>query len=202
VFEDKGQDLIDTAAKQLLADRRDADGTFTGSLIVDCGANIGATAVHFALGFPGAQIVAIEPEVSNVELMQENVKDFNVICLRAGVSSTAGVGRLVDPRAEQYAFRTTRQENVTDEPTFPFVTINDIYNKFSSFKPLIVKIDIEGAELDLFRENLEWVDATPIITVELHDWHSPGCSETFYKCVNERKRQLFWGKYGSVLAMP
>jgi hypothetical protein len=36
--------------------------------------------------------------------------------------------------------------------------------------PLIVKIDIEGGEIELFRSNVEWIEQTPLIVFELHDW--------------------------------
>jgi len=79
--------------------------------------------------------------------------------------------------------------------------MNDIYEELSEYEPFIAKIDIEGAEFDLFRENLEWVDATPIITIELHDWHTPGCSATFHQCVNAKGRSTLRGMNGDVLSL-
>jgi hypothetical protein len=38
--------------------------------------------------------------------------------------------------------------------------------------PFMVKVDIEGAEGDLFSENTGWVQETPLIMIELH---TTGC---------------------------
>jgi len=116
VFHDRRQNFLDLvpagreAASAEVARVRRADGSFAGSLIVDCGANIGATAVHFALSFPGTKIVAVEPEISNFELMQKNVAGLDVKCVRAAISSTRGMARLLDPHAAHYAFRTAKEE--------------------------------------------------------------------------------------------
>jgi len=40
-------------------------------LIIDAGANIGATSVFYALAVPNAQVVAIEPDAGNFELLQK-----------------------------------------------------------------------------------------------------------------------------------
>ena len=42
-------------------------------LIIDAGANIGASAAYFALTYPTAIIAAIEPDLGNFELLRRNV---------------------------------------------------------------------------------------------------------------------------------
>ena len=39
--------------------------------------------------------------------------------------------------------------------------------------PFAVKIDIEGAEREVFSANTEWIEHIPVIIVELHDWLLP-----------------------------
>jgi hypothetical protein len=58
--------------------------------------------------------------------------------------------------------------------------------------PFIAKIDIEGAERDLFQEPTAWVDHFPLLIVELHDWLLPKqrTSEPFLKCVSQRDRDF------------
>ena len=57
-----------------------------------------------------------------------------------------------------------------------------------------MKVDIEGAEKDLFRSNTEWVAVTPIIIVELHDWLLPkgGTSRPFLQCVSKLDRDFVY----------
>jgi hypothetical protein len=55
-----------------------------------------------------------------------------------------------------------------------------------------VKIDIEGAEAELFSANTEWVDQTPLIIIELHDWllSRQGISRNFLRCVSSLDRDF------------
>jgi hypothetical protein len=57
-----------------------------------------------------------------------------------------------------------------------------------------VKVDIEGAEADLFSGNTEWVELTPIIIVELHDWMLPkkGTSRPFLQCISKLDRDFIY----------
>jgi hypothetical protein len=49
----------------------------------------------------------------------------------------------------------------------------DLLAKFAGTVPMIVKIDIEGAEVELFRSNVEWTDLVALIAIEPHDWLMP-----------------------------
>jgi hypothetical protein len=56
--------------------------------------------------------------------------------------------------------------------------------------PLIVKVDIEGSEVQLFRSNLEWVEQTPLIVFELHDWLGGwrGTGHAVFSCLSTHRR--------------
>jgi hypothetical protein len=41
-------------------------------------------------------------------------------------------------------------------------------------EPFICKIDIEGAESELFSKNTEWLSRFPVVIIELHDWRFAG----------------------------
>src|SRR4051812_47172767 len=55
-------------------------------LIVDCGANIGASAMYFALEYPRATIIAVEPESANFTLLEKNAEGFSIECVRAAIA--------------------------------------------------------------------------------------------------------------------
>src|SRR4051812_16185801 len=59
-------------------------------LIIDAGANIGASAVYFGCTFPAAHIVAIEPARSNFELLQANTQGLDVDARHAAIGAVAG----------------------------------------------------------------------------------------------------------------
>jgi FkbM family methyltransferase len=160
-------------------------------LIIDAGANIGASAVFFALTFPAAVIVAIEPEESNFALLRRNVDGLDVRCLQAGLSSSAGHLRVSDPGQGHWGYRT---EPAAEEAGVPCVTVSQIYQRECrpDIFPFIVKIDIEGAEADVFDSNTAWLAQTPIVMIELHDWLLPksGTSRPFLQCIAGQPRDF------------
>ncbi len=163
-------------------------------LIVDAGANIGTASIYFRGNMPDAHIIAIEPARSNFELLSRNVEGLGIELLNGAVSSSTGRARVVDPGRGEWAYRTVaiaESENTAD--TVPQVTINDILrlHAVQAF-PFMVKIDIEGAEGDLFSGNTEWVARTPLLIVELHDWLLPkgGTSKPFLQCIAKLDRDF------------
>jgi hypothetical protein len=58
--------------------------------------------------------------------------------------------------------------------------------------PFIAKIDIEGAEADLFAANTGWVQSFDLVIIELHDWMLPGqgTSRNFLKCIANLDRDF------------
>ncbi len=159
-------------------------------LIVDCGANIGASAAYFSVCYPAAQIVAIEPSDENLALARKNCRSDNIDFVAAAVASRAGRGDLIDPGWGSWSLRVRESDN----GRIPIMTIPGILSSdaYRTCAPFIVKIDIEGFEDDLFADNLEWVDQFPVIMVELHDWLFPGeaRSRTFLAAVGGRDRDF------------
>lgn len=173
-------------------------------LIIDAGANIGASAVYFCCSFPKARVVAIEPERANYELLRANAAGLPAECLNAAVAAAPGHLNVIDPGEGYWGFRTTAPgeggKSGGDRPgggktvhTVTCVTVNDLYAaRAKDCVPFMAKIDIEGAESELFAANTEWVDQTPIIIIELHDWLMPGTanSRAFLQCIAGRDRDF------------
>jgi hypothetical protein len=68
------------------------------------------------------------------------------------------------------------------------LTVDDALAMVPNGVLLIVKIDIEGFEQELFSENTEWIDRTTMIIIEPHDWLMPGgrTSRTLQKAMGWR----------------
>ena len=49
---------------------------FEPKLIIDAGANIGYASVYFAIKYPNAKIIALEPSEENFQLLQRNVRNY------------------------------------------------------------------------------------------------------------------------------
>lgn len=41
----------------------------------------------------------------------------------------------------------------------------------------LLKVDIDGAEIELFKGDCSWLRNVGVIAIELHDWITPGCSK-------------------------
>jgi FkbM family methyltransferase len=159
-------------------------------VIVDAGANIGLASIWFAIRYPNARIIALEAERTNFELMVRNVALFpNVTPLHAALWSHRGVLGIDDPQGEGvWAFQTTElREGHDSYGVVDSITIQDLLSDYAIDRIDLLKIDIEGAECEVFSDpgSLHWIDSVDAIAIELHDRFRPGCSRAFYSRVND-----------------
>lgn len=148
-------------------------------LIVDAGANIGASAVWFALSYHPALILAIEPEANNCNLLRLNTADLNVSIYEAAIGCNDGELYLQDPNLSDWGFRVGE----TGTKKIPVISMQTLLQPidFSKYFPFIMKIDIEGGEAELFSQYTDWLDDFALVIIELHDWMLPfsGSSRSF-----------------------
>ena len=138
-------------------------------IIVDAGANIGAASLAFAAQFPEARIVAVEPDPANAALLRRNLEGrSNCIVVEAAIGAERGFVALYNC-GPSWAVRTERASSGV-----PVITIEDAFAQSGGDTPLIVKIDIEGFEKDLFATNTDWIERSYVVVIEPHDWMLPG----------------------------
>lgn len=141
-------------------------------LIVDCGGNIGLSALYFSEHFPEARVVTVEPGDDNFAVLSENCRGRNILPVRAAIAAEASVGRVVDIGRGSAALQ------VVPDPDgdLVFTTVPDLIAKHGGpgAAPFILKVDIEGFERDLFSRPAPWLDDFYLIVIELHDWMMPG----------------------------
>jgi FkbM family methyltransferase len=155
-------------------------------VIVDAGANIGLASVFFSHQFPGVKIIAIEPEQSNFDLLVQNVAPYpNVIPVQAALWNKDGEISLVDPGLGSWGFMT----QTADSPEagagdflhrVRAVTVESILEEYRLPGIDILKVDIEGAEKEVFSDTSSWIAKIDSIIIELHDGMKEGCSSSFY----------------------
>jgi FkbM family methyltransferase len=159
-------------------------------IIIDAGANIGLAALWFNAQFPKATVVSIEPDADNFALLKENVPlSETSVLVNAAVGSLPGTVTLIDRGGMGWAVQTQRtQGNGID-----IITIDDAIALVPNGVPLIVKIDIEGFESDLFGDNLSWLDATFAVFIEPHDWMDPSknTSQSFQRAFGSRNFNIY-----------
>jgi FkbM family methyltransferase len=157
-------------------------------LIVDCGGNIGLAALWFAMEFPECIVYSIEPDGENMRMLRMNVACLGdrVIPLHGAIWNESGTLHISNPDSGAAAFRVAAGGNPSTEPV-PAYTIGQICDLAGVEAAFIVKLDIEGAQAQLFRSNTDWVQRTHLITLELDDWMMPwqGTSRPFFSCLSQ-----------------
>jgi len=161
-------------------------------LIIDAGANIGASALWFSIAFPRSQIVCFEPDPANFKLLEMNTLGLNVELYQAAIGATDGLVDLIDPGEGEWGYQTKPNPLGATER----VSLSRIVKtkKKSGFEPFIAKIDIEGGEADLFSSRTGWVSEFPLIIIELHDWLLPKkrTSANFIKTIGDLNRDFIY----------
>jgi len=163
-------------------------------LIIDGGANVGYAAVFFANRFPRAKIIAIEPEKSNFLVLRENTSPYtNIEVINSAIWSKRSYLKVKDPGIGKWGMVVEEASGEKVE-VFLGMTIGEILRSTGMDEIDILKLDIEGAEKEIFTENYEeWLGRVKVLIIELHEKMKPGCREVFYSAVRrynfaERKR--------------
>jgi len=166
-------------------------------VIIDAGGNIGLTAVYFAEKYPKAKIITIEPEEDNFKILKKNTQHYsNITAINAALWDSEGEIELLDVGLDNWGFMTatggidTKYTQITTSKTemkhlVKAVTIEKILRDYNIDMIDILKIDIEGAEKEVFNGHSAWIKNVRSIITELHERMKKGCEEAFFKIVKE-----------------
>jgi FkbM family methyltransferase len=138
--------------------------------IVDLGANVGFTLRYWHRLFPGAHIIAMEPEAGNCEACRRNIQTGRiaefVTLVEAGAGSERRWVRLSNGGGE-WAY-STRGTDPTGERV-EVRSLEEVLNQYAKGQVVdLLKCDIEGAEEELFSSCRPWIGRVQAIAVELH----------------------------------
>jgi FkbM family methyltransferase len=154
-------------------------------LIIDCGANIGATSRFFLQKYPHCRVISVEPGESNAEVCRRNVEGFGLraqVLLAAvwGEESPLKIGRSPD-QGIAGSMMEVRPAQSGEKPDMTAMRIDGILDRAGFARADVVKIDIEGAEADVFTSQPErFLDRTDVVVIELH---GPSCEKSFNKAL-------------------
>ncbi len=154
---------------------RDGQGGEQVRFIVDAGANIGDETTRFRFFHPDATIVALEPEPENFRLLQRNTQGHpKTIALEKGLWSRE-CRLLVHPGTSNESFRVS--EVFEADAAFDVVatSIGDLMRQFEVAEIDILKLDIEGAERQIFTaKDADWIPKVKVFIFECPDSDAPG----------------------------
>lgn len=130
--------------------------------IVDAGGYIGDSAALFLSRYPQAQCLVLEPGMAHTWAAR-NLAAYGsrAILRKAALMRSAGAFRVMEAD--------TGTQIVPDAAgTVDILTMPEILSMSPRGRIDILKIDIEGAEVDLFKGTGDWLNSVDCISIELH----------------------------------
>jgi FkbM family methyltransferase len=153
---------------------------FTPSVIVDAGANVGYSVLRFLLEYPDAKIVAIEPGPDNLAQFAKNCAGYKNLSVEPHALWTHRTRlTITNPEEGSNAFQ------VGEDPhgTITSVSISDLIERHSLDRIDLLKMDIEGSEIEVFSDCAAWLPKVEALLVETHDRMRAGCSDAVRRAV-------------------
>ena len=153
-------------------------------VIIDAGANVGYSSLYFAGLFPGVCVLAVEPDPASFEILarhaqaNEQIKPIHAALWahdRGLKLKTSNNSSWTAQVAEGAGTRSQR--------------IDCLLASIPNSRPLIIKLDIEGAEREVVASCPEVFAAARCIMVEPHDVMNPGaaCLSPLYGVASKTK---------------
>lgn len=139
-------------------------------LVVDCGANVGYSAAYFLTKCPNAHVIAVEPDGRNFELLKQNLDayDGRTTLIFAGIWSHQTQLKVIRQNSGEWATQVVECKE-DEQGDLDAVDIQTLLCASDYSTIDVMKIDIEGAESELFSRNYEgWIDRVNTFVIELH----------------------------------
>lgn len=166
--------------------------TYKPTLILDVGANIGASMIFMRNRFPGVPIICYEPAADNLAFLRINSKQAEPVeIIPCALSDKEGTTRLYHGR--MYGLQNSiHASKETDPNRFEEVKVLDAAKELASriIPGTLLKMDTEGCELEILRAISSRLNDLSLIFLEFH-------SETDRREIDrllEKTHTLFSGK--------
>ena len=135
-------------------------------VVIDVGAHIGAFSIPMALYildlYGDGFVVAVEPATINYRALVNNIVINGVEKIVKPIKAAVSVNQ--SPIEIEWIGMKESVTSITMTQILEFIKSNG-YNTID-----LIKIDIEGAELDIITKDSEWLDHAKALVMELHPW--------------------------------
>jgi len=150
------------------------------NVVVDLGANEGYYTLKLKQNNPKCKVIAVEPNPLAFEILEKNVK-FNklsdIILVNKAVCNKSG--KIIFEIVEQVSAiggkdlgimnRPWLKKDMTKKVKVGCITLTKLFKEYNIEKANILKIDVEGMELEILKSSKNLLDKIHKIVVE---WHS------------------------------
>ena len=153
-------------------------------VVIDIGGHKGESIVGFLKHDQFCQILSFEPIKSNYEIILKKIKKNNVKVFNFGIANSNNKKKIYIPKINNYRFTGLSSDNVQNLEFRLRTYFKKIYKKFQitsnfvNFRKLddlqiipdLIKIDVEGAELDVIKSASDTIKKyVPIMIVEYNE---------------------------------
>ncbi len=147
--------------------------------------------MYFATLFPEAQIVGIEPEINNYKQFCKNTSAYsNIKPINAAIWHEESYVTIMNNEELSAGF--VMEEGKAGATSLKAITIGSIMRENQFCEIDVLKLDIEGTELNLFSNNPHaWLGKTRCLIIELHDNLKPGTSQIFFREMSKYNWRTF-----------
>lgn len=139
------------------------------AVIVDLGSNVGYTLLDFRLEYPKCRLVGVEMDQENFKILEENVKALDRCnAVNAAIWKTDGTIQYAGKDAQSFA---AGEQHSGNAMVAQAITIDKLLNDFNISTVDYLKMDIEGAEEEIFLASdfQNWLSKVRYISIEVHD---------------------------------
>lgn len=148
------------------------DGLTDVRTIVDAGGNCGYSSAYFLSRFRQARVIAVEPDADNFALMEANLAPWGdrIACVQAALWSRNTTLQFEDEStgAGNEWGRQTTEISASASVAVPAVDMPTLMDRYGIETIDLLKVDIEGAETELFAAKPAWLARVRNIVIELH----------------------------------
>jgi FkbM family methyltransferase len=138
--------------------------------IVDLGANVGMASVYLARTYPGAEIACVEPSPKSISFLKHTL-ELNAIraeVFEAAIGTTDGTINLNISEEPAGDSLLTPAGRIMDTIPVRMISMASLMRELKWTTIDVLKMDIEGYEKFLMKENTAWLNSVRLILGELH----------------------------------
>ena len=140
--------------------------------IVDCGANIGIASLYFASAYPAARIYSVEADPENFAMLKLNtMSEPRIVPIHGCIVSEPQATVAFDNRGPGWSCKVGQSDQISGQIEVTAITLDALLTNYSIVHVDLLKMDIEGAEREVFARG-QYLSKARHIIAELHGDYS------------------------------
>lgn len=148
------------------------------NLILDVGAANGIMAVQFAHAFPEAEIYSFEPFPAQFENLRKTAEKYKIVCINKAIGNKTGTSTLHLAKRITSSSLLPLKKNISspffaehlEETQVVEISVSTLDAEVPpEWKVSILKIDVQGFELEVLKGGIDTLKRTYIVVLELQN---------------------------------